>query len=146
MRDIPRRSSSLTPQAKPLFLLLAVGFLCVTGVSAVRELYRQNEVKTELHTLETRVAQLNERKTTVSTLLQQLQTSEAIDREARLRLNMQKPGERVYVLRGDEWERVAKATQVTDSPALYTDAPVEVTRSNPQRWFRLFFIHDQNAG
>jgi hypothetical protein len=78
--------------------------------------------------------------------LQQLQTSEAIDREARLRLNMQKPGERVYVLRGDEWERVAKTTPLSESPALYDDEPVEVIRSNPQRWFRLFFIHDQDAG
>lgn len=137
------RSSSSDRQTKPLILLLAVGFLCVTGVSAGRELYRRNQVKAELTTLETRVSQLEQRKTTVSKLLERLQTSEAIDREARLRLNMQKPGERVYLLRGDQWEQMAKSTPVNDSPSLYDEKPVETPRSNPERWFRLFFIHER---
>lgn len=126
-------------------LLLAVGFLCITGISATRELYRRNQVKADLATLETRVSQLEQRKTAVSKLLEQLQTPEAIDREARLRLNMQKPGERVYLLRGNQWEQMAKNTPVNDAPSLYRDTPLEIQRSNPERWLRLFFIHNQTA-
>ena len=136
------RPSSTDRQTKPLLLLLAVGFLCVTAISAVRELYRRNQVNTDLTTLEARVSQLDERKNTVSKLLEQLQTPQVIDREARLRLNMQKPGEHVYVLRGDQWEQIAKQTSVTDGPALYADTPPIDTRSNPERWLRYFFIHD----
>lgn len=136
------RPASQDRQTKPLILLLVIGFVCVTGISAVRELYRRNQVKQELDTLEARVAQLEERKVTVSSLLEQLKTQEAIDREARLRLNMQKPGEQVYLLRGNEWEQIAKTAAVNEAPSLYQETVPEPERSNPARWFRLFFVHD----
>ncbi len=136
------RPASQDRQTKPLVLLLVVGFMCVTGLSAGRELYRRNQVKDDLSTLETRVSQLEARKVTVSALLEQLKTQETIDREARLRLNMQKPGERVYMLRGTEWEQIAKDTAISASPSLYQETVPEPERSNPERWFRLFFVHD----
>lgn len=131
-------------QARPLALFLGIGFVAVTGLSAARELYRQNQVKAEVATLQERVAQLETRKATVSQLLERLQTPDLIDREARLRLNMQRPGERVYILRGEEWERLSN-DPLPDTPTLYRDHPVEPARSNPERWFRFFFVHDSAA-
>ena len=116
--------------------------LCVTGLSAARELYRRERVRTDLQTLEQRVEALQDRRTEVSQLLQRLQTPEVIDREARLRLNMQKPGERVYVLRGEAWEPQESAT--AQLPTLYKDTVVEPKRSNPERWFRYFFVHSRS--
>lgn len=100
-------TASTERQGRPIALFLAIGFVCITGLSAVRELYRQNQVKADMTTLQDRVAKLEDRKATVSQLLQQLQTPEVIDRDARLRLNMQRPGERVYILRGENWEKIA---------------------------------------
>lgn len=133
------RSSRTTERALSLPLMLAIGFVCITGLSAARELYRREQVRTELQTLEERVEKLQDRKLEVSQILQRLQTAEVIDREARLRLNMQKPGERVYVLRGEAWEEQAR----TDArlPMLYQDAAAEPKRSNPERWLRYFFVH-----
>lgn len=131
-------------QGRPMALFLAIGFVCVTGLSAARELYRQNQVKADMTTLQQRVAQLEDRKATVSQLLQQLQTPEAIDRDARLRLNMQRPGERVYILRGSNWEKMAP-DPAGNTPVLYADHPAEPERSNPERWFRYFFIHQDSS-
>lgn len=139
-----RANPSNDRQSRPLALFLALGFVVITGLSAARELYRQNQVKAEVTTLQDRVAQLEARKTTVSQLLERLQTPDMIDREARLRLNMQRPGERVYIMRGEEWERLSN-DPTPDAPTLYQDHPVEVRRSNPERWFRFFFVHDPTA-
>lgn len=133
------RSSRLGERSLSLPLILAIGFVCITGLSAARELYRRERVRTELQTLEERVTQLQERKLEVSQILQRLQAPEVIDREARLRLNMQKPGERVYVLRGEAWEEQVRAG--TQSPTLYQEVKPESKRSNPERWLRYFFVH-----
>lgn len=137
------RSSRGSDRAFSLPLLLGVGVLCVTGLSAARELYRREQVRTDLQTLEQRVQALQDRKMEVSQILQRLQTPEVIDREARLRLNMQKPGERVYILRGEEWEQ-QQAPATADLPTLYKDTVVEPARSNPERWLRYFFVHSSS--
>ena len=128
-----------TPRALSLPLMLALGLACMTGVSAVRELYRREQVKQDLATLEERVAQLEERKTEVSQLLQRLHEPDVIDREARVRLQMQRPGERVYVLRGEAWEELQNTDRAVLNPT--PSAAQEPKRSNPERWFRRFFIH-----
>ncbi|MBP7005865.1 septum formation initiator family protein [Patescibacteria group bacterium] len=137
-------TASTERQGRPIALFLAIGFVCITGLSAVRELYRQNQVKADMTTLQDRVAKLEDRKATVSQLLQQLQTPEVIDRDARLRLNMQRPGERVYILRGENWEKIA-TDPAGNAPVLYVDHPVEPIRSNPERWLRFFFVHESNS-
>lgn len=133
------RSSRTTERALSLPLMLAIGFVCITGLSAARELYRREQVRAELQTLEERVTKLQDRKLEVSQILQRLQTTEVIDREARLRLNMQKPGERVYVLRGEAWEEQARVD--AQLPMLYQEIKTEPKRTNPERWLRYFFVH-----
>lgn len=133
------RTSRTTERAFSLPLMLAIGFVCITGLSAARELYRRERVRTELETLEERVEKLQDRKLEVSQILQRLQTTEVIDREARLRLNMQKPGERVYVLRGEVWEEQAHADALL--PVLGQGVNGAPKPTNPERWLRYFFVH-----
>lgn len=123
-------------------LLLAAAVVCLflTGMSAVRELYRQHAINQEVSTLEQNIQQLEERKSSISDLLTQLHQPRSLDREARIRLGMQKPGERVFVLKGQGWqEESVHATQ--RAPALFSESPEEPLRSNPTRWARYFFVH-----
>lgn len=137
------RSPRAAGRSLSLSLMLAIGVACVTGVSAARELYRRERVEAELQTLEDRVEKLQDRKLAVLRTLELLQTPDVIDREARLRLNMQKPGERVYILRGEGWEEQARGEAVasTGSDGL---PPESSPRTNLQRWFRYFFIHSNS--
>ncbi len=136
--ELPRTSRA-KERTFSLPLLLAIGFVCITGVSAARELYRRERVEQELQTLEQRVTTLQNRKLEVSQILQRLQTADVIDREARLRLNMQKPGERVYVLQGGAWEEQKR--EDSRLPTLYQGRAPEPSQQNPKRWFRHFFVH-----
>lgn len=132
-----RPSSARAPSGIPVGLLFAIGFVVLTGVSAVREWYRQNRVQGEVQVLETQVTDLEKRKQAVAHLLEKIQSPEVLDREARLRLHMQRPGERVYVLRGETWQQASESTTL---PTLYEAKEPVVVRSNPERWFQFFFL------
>ncbi len=123
----------------PVALLVAIAFVCFTGVSAARELYRRERVQNELSELETRVNTLTKQKNDMSGLIERLQSPSVLDREARLRLRMQKPGERVYVLRGETWE--AAPSNTSPEQAGESVSSEGVARNNPERWFRFFFVH-----
>jgi cell division protein FtsB len=110
--------------------------LLFVGVSTVRESYREWKIDQEIRGLESQIESLEGKKFRLAELIQRLQSEEAVDREARMRLGMHKPGERVIVLKGGEF---GDATWNDALPA----PPSEPVReqSNPQKWFRYFF-HD----
>jgi cell division protein FtsB len=132
-----RSSSARAPSGIPVGLLFAIGFVILAGVSAGREWYRQNRVQGEVQALEAQVTDLEKRKQAVAHVLEKLQSPEVLDREARLRLHMQRPGERVYILRGETWQQ---ATESATLPTLYEAKEPVVVRSNPERWFQFFFL------
>lgn len=76
----------------------------------------------EARTLETRNVELVE-------LLKRFETSGFLEREARLKLNLQKPGETVVVV-----ERAAAAGTSTARAV-----PFRIHRSNAERWWLYFF-------
>ena len=137
MDRFTRRESKRLPVA----LFVAIGFVCFTGVSAVRELYRRERVHTELATLETRVHTLTKQKNDMSELIERLQSPSTLDREARLRLRMQKSGERVFVLRGDAWEAMPSKAPSPGIPEKNGSIAEDASRTNPERWLRFFFVH-----
>jgi len=111
--------------------------LFVVGVSTVRESYQDWKVDQEMKSLKGQVDELEGRRMRLSTVLQKLNSLDAIDEEARARLGMQKPGEKVVVLRGTNLlaDQGPKQQAVEDAP----DNGAE--RSNPKRWLDYFFSH-----
>ncbi len=132
-----RSSTGRTSSRIPVALVFALGFVVLTGISAGREFYRKNRVQGEVQALEQQVSDLEKRKAAIAHLLEKIQSPEVLDREARLRLHMQRPGERVYVLRGDAWQDMSEASSL---PTLYEAKEGESELSNPERWFRFFFF------
>ena len=114
-----------------LFAASGAAFLIV-GVSAGRETYQQWKVDQEIKGLQTQVETLEGRRITLLDTIQKLSSADELDKEARLRLDLKKPGERVIVLRGF-------------TPGSADDAPAGTTASsapgpsNPQKWFAYFF-------
>jgi hypothetical protein len=114
-------------------------FLLLVGVSTVRESYREWKVDQEIRGLEDQIQRLEGRKLKISELLQRIDAPEAIDREARARLGMRKPGERVIILRGAENGSTSWQETLADESV---SPPAPDTRSNPQKWLAYFFQHD----
>ena len=129
-----KRFSSIATKAKwPLFLLANVAILLVVGISTIRESYRGWSVDREIRSLEQKAEALEGRKAELTDLAIKMQNPQYIEREARAKLGLQKPGEKVVILEG------ITATHTTWSVDITTKPPEpEPNLSNPERWWRYF--------
>ena len=125
---------SLVNKAKwPLFLMANVAVLFVVGMSTVRETYKGWTVDHEIRALEMKAQALEGRKMQLSELAAKMQESDYAEREARAKLNMQRPGEKVVILEG------VAATHTTWQIDVVTAPPPPVIHmSNPERWWHYF--------
>ena len=118
----------------PLVLAGSGALLIVLGISTARETYRGWQVDAEIQGLQRQVEELEGRRASLEQLVQVLQSPDALDKEARLRLGWKKPGEKVVVIRGMD------ASQgIVDSSAI-APVPSVTTSSNVEKWFRYFFV------
>ncbi len=136
---IPEKQSNyslhLASKAKwPLFLLANIAILFVVGMSTVRETYRGWSVDREIQALESKAASLEGRRSELAAFAEKIQSTQYLEREARAKLNLQKPGEHVIILEGVspaevEWSSIS----ITPEPPAMVDI-----RSNPERWWDYF--------
>ncbi|MBI4138583.1 septum formation initiator family protein [Candidatus Uhrbacteria bacterium] len=130
-----RERSPLKALARwPVFLIGNVALLTVIGASTVRETYRGWTVDREIQALESQAASMEGRRMQLASLTEQFVSSERVEFEARTRLGMKKPDERVVVLQGFS----AGSPSGDAAAAGYPDAPAD-PRSNPEKWRDYFF-------
>lgn len=108
--------------------------LVLTSISSARETYQGWKVNQEIHGLRAQVEALEGRRVHLTETLARLQAPDAVDREARVRLGLQKPGEQVFVLR-----EPGTLTASLDHPALTASTDDEQEEPNTRKWFRYFF-------
>lgn len=126
-------SSAQTKTKWSLFFIANLALLFVIGISAIRESYRGWSVDREIHALEQKVDRLDGRRMQLETLAEKMQTSPYLEREARAKLGLQKPGEHVIVLEGVSATHTSWSVDVTPPPV-----PVVILKSNPVYWFDYF--------
>lgn len=119
----------------PFFAAASGVLFFAVGVSTVRETYREWKVDQEINQMKSEVDRLEGRKLGLVELLNRLDSPDAIDKEARTRLGLVKPGEKVVILRGLDG---TAPTWQTPGEAV-AQLPPPDTRSNPQRWVDYFF-------
>jgi cell division protein FtsB len=131
--SLSNSDKSLVSKAKwPLFLMANLAVLLVVGVATVRESYRGWTVDNEIQNLELKAQALEGQKMQISTMAAKMQDTSYVEREARLKLGLQKPGEHVVVLEG------VSATQTVWNLDIVNQPTPSDTMSNPQRWWRYF--------
>ncbi len=109
--------------------------LLVVGVSTVRETYREWKVDQEIHQMQAQIEQLEGRKLALTELVSRMDSPEALDREARTRLGLKKPGERVIILRGADQELESWQEYGLGTPEAEAE---DSLASNPERWLKYF--------
>jgi hypothetical protein len=110
----------------------------VVGVSTVRETYHVWQVDQDIRSLQSQVELLEGKKLSFLDTIQRLNSPDSLDKEARARLGLRKPGERVIVLSGMGDQTADVSAQAT-VPSESTEAAPRPP-SNLQKWFR-YFIH-----
>jgi len=127
----------MMPRARPRspfvarILLIGGCIALVFVISAiVREAQRRSAVSGEIRAMESEIATLEQQRARISTLLEQADTPEFLEREARLRLGLQKPGETVLIVPEgtDRAPTTGSAGQAQGPPP-----------SNPVKWWQRMF-------
>ncbi len=123
-------------------LLLVVNLLVIVflGLSLSREIVRSRAIGSEIAQLQAQADELAAQNIDLSELRTAMQTESYIEREARLKLGMKKPGETVVVVQDDAAELVDGEIVSANDPLglILGDASVTVV-ANPTKWWYYFF-------
>lgn len=114
--------------ARTLAVLGALSVFAV-GSGLISLSLRNRSIDADLARLDVESRSLETRNVELVELLKRFETSGFLEREARLKLNLQKPGETVVVV-----ERTATVTSSTARVA-----PIRTRSSNAERWWLYFF-------
>lgn len=130
-------SSSRTPRVIRWSFVIAASaaLLVMIAISTARETYQEWKVDQEIQGLQAQVDAMEGRKLHLHELIQKLQASDTLDKEARMRFGLRKSGERVMILRGFE-EKGSSASSTSSGTQTSDESP----RTNPQKWLSYFFV------
>ncbi len=141
------RSTFLMRLLRWRFLVFVSLFAAVfLSVALGRETVRRRAIDAEIRSLQTQVDTLAARNTEISQLQSALQTESFIEREARLKLGLKKPGESMVVIQDqDRARRDTALSPNADDPLdlVIDDASSAPALGNASKWWYYFF--DRNA-
>lgn len=100
----------------------------IVGWGLIGEYVRSRDMQRELERLEKRAAEMEDKNRRLVETADGVSSREMLEREARLKMNLQKPGEQVVVINGVD-------------AFIQAELPVGagLKQSNSERWWRYFF-------
>lgn len=114
-----------------LVLVLLATLTLFIGISAIRLTNRHYKIAHEVDRVNEEIASLEQERQTLEQSISSLNETAIIEHNAREKLNLQKPGERVVVLLPSGQPDVKSAAAALPPP------PKEP--SNPEKWWTYFF-------
>lgn len=116
-----------------LFLVISIIVLVLIGVALSKEIYRETQVRKETNSLESEISRLTKRNSELSELILYFNTVGFEEKQARLKLGLQKPGEKVVILPEAGNINGELGTVSGELPAAASEL------SNPKKWWNFFF-------
>lgn len=116
-----------------LTLVVSFVLMVVIGVSLVREINNRRALTRERQSLENEVAALEGRNSELSQLIERLQGTEFAEEEARLKLGLKKPGEKVV--------RIIGQGAGANGQSAAAGGSQDESTSVPLHWWNYFFNH-----
>lgn len=125
-------------------LLFVVNVLLILFLSVTlgRDFLKTREIQKEIDALQTQADELVAKNFSVSELQTAIQTQSFIEREARLKLGMKKPGEKVIVFTNDQviGKDVSNNSDNDSDPlGLVLDTQEQESIANSTKWWYYFF-------
>lgn len=118
--------------------LLVIIFL---GISFGREVVRSRSIASEISALQAQADELTMSNQEMLNLQTAMQTESFIEREARLKLGLKKPGETVVVIQQEGSEDLSQIPEDPLDPLDFVidDATPQEELGNPLKWWYYFF-------
>lgn len=117
------------------FALLMI--IALIGYPFAKKINQQRLLNKEIKELEAEAQRVANKNKELTGLIDYLQSDNFLETEARLNLDLKKPGEKVAVIKGAQEQPVDLKTSAFNIPGLDKETPVIV--SNPQKWWVYFF-------
>lgn len=133
-------TTALLHRKSVLAVNLAVVTLIAWGFAG--EYMRSRDMQTEIDRLEEQAASLESRNLELADMADRFSSSSMLEREARLKLNMQKPGEEVVVVREDDG--MVQVAADPDGTAAAEEAGQQTKAvSNIKKWISHILSNDK---
>jgi len=126
------------PKAIFIFCII-ISILFIVGFS--RELINRHEIDKQVKSLDKQISDLQSQNQELNTILGSLQGNEFIEKEARLKLGLQKPGEKVAMIKRDQrattsGSALADGSEISGSLVVNNNQNI---KPNPVKWWHYFF-------
>lgn len=112
-------------------------FVALLTVSLVKEYLRSRQIHNEIEALRQQIAELDASNRKTSDFVEYLKTDSYFEQQARLKLGLKAPGERVLVIHDVPTANSGESAIPSGAVALQTFQ--RDGRTNPRKWFDYFF-------
>ncbi|NQV00555.1 MAG: septum formation initiator family protein [Parcubacteria group bacterium] len=124
-----------------LFVVILILIFLVIGFG--RESYRKYQLTKEIKALETEIEQLEGKNQQMANLMDYFKKESYLEKEARLKLNLKKPGEKVVVISGDQTQDAdidpEPTQEIINNNLDIVDSLQKKQESNFWKWWEHFF-------
>ncbi len=131
------RNSNIGRQLLGSKILLGISILILVFFSfnLINEIINRRDLQNDISVLEDEINQLNNKNQELSSLIGYFESLDFVEEEARTKLNLRKPGEKIIIV--NEEENIEETEKLFDTSLLTTDNIIHLT--NPERWWNYFF-------
>jgi cell division protein FtsB len=125
------------------FLMVNLLLILFVIFSFAREIIHSRDIAAQIETLQKQSKELEVQHFAIADLKNAVQTESFVEREARLKLGLKKPGESLIILKNEQKQQVTTSSGKSGDPqsaALTTDAlAAEKPLANSTKWWYYFF-------
>lgn len=125
------------------FFIINAVLILLLGFTLGREFFRARIIQKEIDALQAQADRLATRNSSLTELQTAIQTQSFIEREARLKLGMKKPGEEVVIIQEKKNPSADYSFSPVDSSdplgLVLADEGSSLQISNPTKWWYYFF-------
>ncbi|KKQ92942.1 MAG: hypothetical protein UT16_C0001G0008 [Candidatus Azambacteria bacterium GW2011_GWA2_39_10] len=116
-----------------IFFIFLIPILLALTVGIFQKLYYRYEVKGELDKLNAEIANLNKQKNDLNQLVDYYRNESNLEKEARVRLNLKKEGEKVVIILPQATSTNGNKEEITEVSENMENLP------NYKQWWHYFF-------
>lgn len=121
------------------FLIICLLVLVFFTLNLSREIINRRDLQQEIAALQEKIDDLKYRNQELGGLIEYFKTTDFIENEARTKLNLRKPGEKIIII--PEENEITSNVNQGENVSVFTAIEVK-DLSNPQRWWNYFFKVD----
>ena len=120
-----------------ILLLLSVAVLIFFSINMGKEIINRRDLKKEIGALEGEINSLEGKNQELGGLISYFESLDFIEKEARTKLNLRKPGEQIIIVPETETSQQKAAVQEAASGSFLVQENKSL--NNPQKWWNYFF-------